>query len=370
MFLDKPFHIVGLFLLLVVLALIHPIAGASAGSDNKKVLVLVDDHATTKTHSTFLDTIKRKGYDVTVSLATSDEVQLQDVETWLFDKLVVLGGQSKYGPGITARKQLEFFEAGHDLYVAVTPSAGSSTRALLGRLGADIEDSGSTVVDHFKYNAKIDEGGHTAVLTSIDDSLSGTFAPSTEQHDITCPGSIGFSISPEAYMTMGVLHGSPTAYSAQKDSTAAGTGKTALGGYNLKLAALVQGRNNARAAVLGSLDMLSNSLITSSKGNAGFAIDSLSWVFQERHVLHASAIRHRLVDGPWNPPLYRIKDDVQVFVDIEECNSSRCQPFDGKDVQVEFVMLDPYIRKTLTHLGNGTFTAQVKVPDVYGVFKW
>lgn len=93
MFLDKPFHIVGLFLLLVA-ALIHPISGASAGSDNKKVLVLVDDHATTKTHSTFLDTIKRKGYDVTVSLATSDEVQLQDVETWLFDKLVVLGGQS------------------------------------------------------------------------------------------------------------------------------------------------------------------------------------------------------------------------------------------------------------------------------------
>jgi hypothetical protein len=59
-----------------------------------EVLVLVDDHTTTKTHSTFLDTIKRKGYDVTVSLATSDEVQLQDVETWLFDKLVVLGGQS------------------------------------------------------------------------------------------------------------------------------------------------------------------------------------------------------------------------------------------------------------------------------------
>lgn len=87
----RIFHIVRLLLLLV--ALIHPIAGVK-GSDNKKVLVLVDDHATAKTHSTFLDTMKQKGYEVTVSLATSDEVQLQDVETWLFDKLVVLGGQS------------------------------------------------------------------------------------------------------------------------------------------------------------------------------------------------------------------------------------------------------------------------------------
>lgn len=33
-------------------------------------------------------------------------------------------------------------------------------------------------------------------------------------------------------------------------------------------------------------------------------------------------------------------------------------------------MLDPYIRMALTQLSNGTFQAQVKVPDVYGVFKW
>ena len=85
----QPTRIFIVRLLLLVAALIHPIAAA-----NKKVLVLVDDQATEKTHSTLLNTIKQKGYDITVSLATSDDVKLQDVETWLFDKLVVLGGQS------------------------------------------------------------------------------------------------------------------------------------------------------------------------------------------------------------------------------------------------------------------------------------
>jgi hypothetical protein len=39
-------------------------------------------------------------------------------------------------------------------------------------------------------------------------------------------------------------------------------------------------------------------------------------------------------------------------------------------VQVEFVMLDPYVRATLAHDGAGRFSARVKVPDTYGVFKW
>lgn len=87
----QPTRIFIVRLLLLVAALVHPIAAAAA---NKKVLVLVDDQATEKTHSTLLNTIKQTGYDITVSLATSDDVKLQDVETWLFDKLVVLGGQS------------------------------------------------------------------------------------------------------------------------------------------------------------------------------------------------------------------------------------------------------------------------------------
>lgn len=340
-------------------------------SSPQKVLVLVDEKGVAESHSAFINSIKKLGYEVQVSVATADDVSLNDVETWLFDKLVVLGGKSKFGKGVVARKQLDFYESGRDVYLALSAEAGSSSRALAGRLGADLEASGSRVVDHFAFNKNIDDGSHTAVLTSVDpQSLvkDTVFSSKTMGEEITFVNGIGFSVSPEAYMTMSVLHASPTAFSG-KDGIP-GKEKNALGGYNLKLAALVQGRNNARAAVVGSLDMLSNKVLSASKGNAGFALESVAWVFQHKSVLKSSNIRHRIIGGETNPSLYRVKDDVEVAVDIELCSDSVCKPFAASDVQIQFVMLDPYIRKTLTHTGNGTYSAQVKVPDVYGVFKW
>lgn len=33
-------------------------------------------------------------------------------------------------------------------------------------------------------------------------------------------------------------------------------------------------------------------------------------------------------------------------------------------------MMDPYVRKTMQHDGKGNFHVQMKLPDVYGVFKF
>ena len=46
------------------------------------------------------------------------------------------------------------------------------------------------------------------------------------------------------------------------------------------------------------------------------------------------------------------------------------KPYVADDVQLEFRMLDPYVRTFLKPLGDGTFTVDFKVPDVYGVFKF
>ena len=36
-------------------------------------------------------------------------------------------------------------------------------------------------------------------------------------------------------------------------------------------------------------------------------------------------------------------------------------PYKASDLQLEFVMLDAYVRKGMTHDNNGTFTCQFKV---------
>jgi oligosaccharyltransferase complex subunit beta len=40
------------------------------------------------------------------------------------------------------------------------------------------------------------------------------------------------------------------------------------------------------------------------------------------------------------------------------------------DIQISFVMLDPYVRQPMAHDGAGRFSLRFKVPDVYGVFKY
>jgi hypothetical protein len=42
-------------------------------------------------------------------------------------------------------------------------------------------------------------------------------------------------------------------------------------------------------------------------------------------------------------------------------------PYKANDMQLEFVMLDPYVRKGMTHDNKGTFTGQFKVCVVCSV---
>ena len=208
------------------------------------------------------------------------------------------------------------------------------------------------------------------VRALVDSDAAEHMLPDTSS-DVVFVDGVGFSIAPEATMTVGALHASPTAFAAMPGKDGAAPRALKLGGYNLKLAALVQGRNNARAAVIGSTEMLSDAVISRHVGNKAFAEDSLEWVFGQRGVLRPSGLRHRRVGSDsWNPAEgYRVKDEIEVAIDIEECAKSHCGGYGGNDVQVEMYMLDPYVRRTLTNTGNGTFVARIQVPDKYGVFK-
>jgi oligosaccharyltransferase complex subunit beta len=74
-------------------------------------------------------------------------------------------------------------------------------------------------------------------------------------------------------------------------------------------------------------------------------------------------------DSP-NAYVYRIKDEIKWSMVIEEFDQDAggWRPYKANDVQVEFVMLNPYERRTLTHDGKGNFSAIIHVPDQYGVF--
>jgi oligosaccharyltransferase complex subunit beta len=157
-------------------------------------------------------------------------------------------------------------------------------------------------------------------------------------------------------------------------------------GKDTLLVTAIQARNNARVVFSGSLDLFSNKLFNAAvqqsgdgskkhdrSGNEDFCRELSLWAFQQRGLLRASSLTHNLVGSTnRNPQAYRVKDNIQFSVLLEQYDgaSGKWVPFTNNDVQLEFVMIDPYVRLNLRHDGKGRYSLDFQVPDVYGVFKF
>jgi oligosaccharyltransferase complex subunit beta len=381
------------------------LAASAAAAPKPKVLVLLDDLDMQQTHSKFLQGVKNRGYDMKVSTMDAKSPALREFDEWLFDKLIILSGSKSASlsrrpelpspctwappasapPPLTAAPTpprpapragmtgeikpstvLKFFDSGRDVFLALGADAPAQLRALAQDLGVDPAPAGTLVIDHAAFNRHADDGTHTAVHATALAKLPAVFAPGASG-PVLFRG-VGLTIAASSEVAFAALTAPYTSYAGTPGAGAAGGAP--LAGPALVLVALVQGRNNARAAVSGSVDLLSDAFFAAAVPNAPFAASVSKWAFRERGVLRASALRHAVEGGPPSPALYRISDRVRVELDLQECGEGGCRPYAADDVQVEFVMLDPHVRAALAHDGNGTFSASVRVPDVYGVFKW
>ncbi|EDL80873.1 rCG30980, isoform CRA_d [Rattus norvegicus] len=104
-------------------------------------------------------------------------------------------------------------------------------------------------------------------------------------------------------------------------------------GRNTLLIAGLQARNNARVIFSGSLDFFSDAFFNSAVQKAA-------------------------------PGAQR-----EYSIVIEQLSNGKWVPFDGDDIQLEFVRIDPFVRTFLKRKG-GKYSVQFKLPDVYGVFQF
>lgn len=153
-------------------------------------------------------------------------------------------------------------------------------------------------------------------------------------------------------------------------------------GKGTLLISALQARNNARVVFVGSLDFFSNDFFGSSvqrnapnskrfdrSGNQDLATSLSQWVFKEKGVIRATKIDHHKVGETKPPVAYTIKEDIVYSIKIDEMVNGKWVPFQAKDVQLEFIRLDPFVRATMTN-SNGNFNIKFKIPDVYGIFKF
>ena len=306
--------------------------------------------------------------------------------------------------GIGTKDLMKFLSEGGNVFAATGNSVSSLMRNFAAECGISMEPAGYRVVDHTAYDST-DGGHHTRIATNAFN------APAAVLGDLSKRGSgshvlyegVGMTVDPENFLTFKFLTAAASGVSMPVDKAYSTTPAVSS---QVGLVVGSQGRNNARVAFVGSMWALSNEAFLSSisaadgttaavTANAKMAESVAQWAFQARAVLRASNIWHQHADK--TPPahqlstkeksslprsmypypeaaprslVYRIKEDLQYFVDLHMWDGAAWQPYEADDVQMEFVMLDPHLRKTLSYAGNGTYVAEFMTPDVYGVFKF
>eukprot|EP00899_Mesostigma_viride_P002733 jgi/Mesvir1/12460/Mv00614-RA.1 len=373
---------------LVFVAALALLALSSVASGEKlRVLVLLDDLKTKATHSIFLKSLSDRGYELDIKLA-DDDIALQEYGNYLYDKLVLFAPTiEEFGGSVDVGGILDFIDSGHDLILAASPQASDAIREIAEECGVLLEPEGTSVIDHISH-AVGPANDHTLVVA--EDVLDNRIILGGGVKDPVLFRGIGQSVPEDSTMVVKILSASPSAYSAQP--AGALTSPPAVVGSSLTLVSAIQARNNARVVISGSLDLFSDALFEASvtkpgdaananaaaagrqrrSGNQQLATELSKWVFHERGSLQVRNLRHVKVADGLTPTVYRINDEIEFSVEIYEKSGAGASwvPFAADDVQVEFTMLDPHVRKTLTHNGKGLFSVRFQAPDVYGVFKF
>lgn len=129
------------------------------------------------------------------------------------------------------------------------------------------------------------------------------------------------------------------------------------GGY---AAVAFQGLNNGRVLWIGSPSIADT-----------ISEDTIEWTFQLRNVIRITKVSHVRESGPFVDvdDYYKVGDKAIFEMDMQEFNYKKgWVPYVASDVQLDFVMLDPYQRVTLNSTKEGRYSTILHIPDQHGMF--
>lgn len=148
----------------------------------------------------------------------------------------------------------------------------------------------------------------------------------------------------------------------------------------VSLCTYTQTQNNARVSFCGSIELIHDRVMYDEQtySNTQF-IESLSLLtFKSKGILSISDIQHTLASVPSSTYIlddrknvYRVGDQINITFSMYEYvgYEQKQQPYIADDVQLEVIMLDPHIRTTVPHIGNGKYMISIRLPETFGVYK-
>ncbi|XP_008411279.1 dolichyl-diphosphooligosaccharide--protein glycosyltransferase 48 kDa subunit isoform X1 [Poecilia reticulata] len=376
-----------------------------------KTLVLLDNLNIKDTHSIFFRSLADRGFDLTFKTADDPSLSLIKYGQFLYDHLIIFAPSVEdFGGNINLETITSFIDGGGNVLVAASSDIGDPLRELGSECGIEFDEEKTAVIDHHNYDVS-DPGEvnslvftvfiltllqsrgltllfsgyhaclqHTLIVADPENLLkAATIVGKPTGKPVLFKG-VGMVADPDNPLVLDILTGSSTSYSYFPDRPISQYPHAV--GKNTLLIAGLQARNNARVVFSGSLDFFSdaffNSAVQKSRpgsqrheqtGNMELAVSLSRWVFKEAGVLRVGAVTHHPVGEMAPPAAYTVTDLVEYSIVIEMLSEGRWVPFDGDDIQLEFVRIDPFVRTYLKKNG-GKYSVQFKLPDVYGVFQF
>ncbi|KAF7457880.1 Dolichyl-diphosphooligosaccharide--protein glycosyltransferase 48 kDa subunit [Cryptosporidium felis] len=144
----------------------------------------------------------------------------------------------------------------------------------------------------------------------------------------------------------------------------------------------MQGRNNARATYSADGKLCSDITVKSNIRNRQFCQEVLSWSFQRKGLLKMDEASHykinkdiKFINEHYDDTLmYTVEDVVNFSAKFYKLVNNNWESYQSDDIQLEFTMLDPYIRtylkRNMTEPSGPIYSTTFKIPEVWGVYKF
>ncbi|KAG5437584.1 hypothetical protein PCANB_000619 [Pneumocystis canis] len=347
-----------------------------------RLLIVHNSDISYNEFSIFFNSFKNRGYEVTFKNPEIDSVLLFKYEERIYDHLILFltkMEKNKFPHDLYDSKILEFIDKGGNLLIGGSPTVSKTIRDLTSELEIYLAGDNTLVVDHFSYE-KSDSEKHTLLLVNNFKKNNYILTDKVIEGPPILYRGIGHSLG-NNQLIIPILRGGRTAYSYNTKDEPNFIKESSTEGTQTYLITCFQARNNARIMVTGSIEMFSNTFFNSyvkrnvKSGNYHFAEDITRWLFQEKSVLKMVSIKHNLVNKTLNtnlPSIYKVKDKVTFEITFSQYENNSWNPFTALDIQLELIMLDPYIRTTLKETSrtenSSVYSTTLSLPDHYGIF--
>nr|XP_014348918.1 PREDICTED: dolichyl-diphosphooligosaccharide--protein glycosyltransferase 48 kDa subunit [Latimeria chalumnae] len=349
-----------------VLVTVSHLQVAQAGD---KTLVLLENVNLKDTHSLFFRSLADRGFELTYKTADDPSLSLIKYGEFLYEHLIIFSPSVEdFGGSINVETITTFIDGGGNVLVAASSDIGEPLRELGSECGIEFDEEKTAVIDHHNYDIS-DPGQHTLIVAEPENLLKApTIVGKPKENPILFKG-VGMVADPDNPLVLDILTGSSTSYSFFPDKPITQVSST-MGCRPIEFL----GRTFVAKCAVAKTGILAFTHFTAvfrytQTGNYELAVALSRWVFKEEGVLRVGQVSHHPVGETTPPNAYTITDLVEYNIVIEKLSSGNWIPFDGEDIQLEFVRIDPFVRTFLKRNG-GKYHVQFKLPDVYGVFQF